>query len=100
LPDERKPDQDVGLVVTGGQHQHRDGAALLDPAADLEPVEAGKHHVEDDEVGLVLLVRRDRAGAVVRREDDVPFGPEPVTDRLVDQRLVLDHEHRRRRGAR
>ena len=95
-----QPDEHVGLVVTGGEHQHRHRALLLDAPAHLEPVEAGQHHVEDDQVRLVLLVRRHRPGPVVRRHHVVPLGPQPVTHRLVDQRLVLDHEHGRRRRAR
>ena len=37
----------------------------------------------------------DRARSVVRRDDVVSLGPEPVPHRLVDQRLVLDDEDRR-----
>ena len=46
-----EPDEDVGLVVAGGEHEDRDRADRLDAAAHLEPVEAGQHDVEDDEVG-------------------------------------------------
>ena len=47
-----EPHEDVGLVVAGGEHEHRDRADGLDAAAHLEPVEAGQHDVEDDEVGV------------------------------------------------
>ena len=43
----------------------------------------------------MLLEGRDRARSVVRRDDAVSLGAEPVADRLVDQRLVLDDEDRR-----
>jgi hypothetical protein len=96
-----EPHQDVGLVVAGGQHQHRHGRCGLDPAAHLVAVEAGQHHVEHDQVGRVLrCVPRDRAGAVVRAcARVVPLGAQPVGDRLVDHRLVLDDTEPRKASA-
>ena len=90
---DREPDQDVGLVVARGQHQHRHRGRRLDAPADLEPVEAGQHHVEDDEVGPTGGVALDRTRAVVRLVDGEPLGPQPVGDGLVDDALVLDDEH-------
>ena len=45
-----QPDEDVGLVVACGEHQHRHRPDGLDAPAHLVPVEAGEHHVEDDQV--------------------------------------------------
>ena len=48
---EREPAHLVLGGVAGGQEQHRRPVALgAHPAADLEPVEVGQHHVEHDEV--------------------------------------------------
>ena len=42
----------VILGVAGGQEDHRDEVAVCaQPAADLEAVDVGQHHVEHDEVG-------------------------------------------------
>ena len=70
--------QDVGLVVTGGQHQDRDRRLGLDPPAHLEPVEARKHHVEDDEVGPRggVLLDRTRAVQVIPFDDHLAEGAE------------------------
>ena len=94
-----EPGQHVGLLDARGQHDHRHRTVGLDPPADLEAVVPGEHHVEDDEVGLVLAVRRDRARPVVRPDDVVPLGDEPVGDRLVDHRVVLDDEDPTARAA-
>ena len=45
-------DDEVGLVVAGGEHQHRDVAVLLDAAAHLQAVEAREHQVEEHQVGV------------------------------------------------
>ena len=63
---DREPDEQVGLVVAGGEHQHRHRPVGLDPAAHLQAVEAGQHHVEDDEVRLSGAELLDRAGPVRR----------------------------------
>ena len=47
---ELEPDDPVGLLATCRQHDHRQLGARADPAAELEPVGPGQHHVEDDEV--------------------------------------------------
>jgi len=44
-------DQLVDLVGAGGEHEHVDGRRLVQAAADLDAIEAGEHHIEDNEVG-------------------------------------------------
>ena len=51
-------DDEVGLGVAGGEHQHRDRPVALDRSAHLEAVEAGEHEVEDHEVGVELARQR------------------------------------------
>ena len=41
--------------IARGQEDHRQLRPFANPAAELEPVSAGEHHVEDDEVGRPLL---------------------------------------------
>jgi hypothetical protein len=50
--------------VAGGQHQDRDLAFGPEPAADLDPVEAGHHHIEDHEVGWSFARTREPFGPV------------------------------------
>ena len=48
-----EPDQDVGLVVTSGEHQHRHRLCAWIRRHTSCPSKPGQHHVEDDEVGGV-----------------------------------------------
>lgn len=56
-------DLEVRLGVARGQHEHRHAAVALDPAADLEAVQAGEHEVEDDDVRLESAGRARRRPA-------------------------------------
>ncbi len=93
-----EPDEQVGLVGAGRQHEHRHGALGLDAATHLEPVEAGQHEVEHDEVGRVVGVSLHRAWPVEGLHDAKPLCHKAIRDRLVDRGVVLDDEQRRRRG--
>ena len=53
-------DDEVGLGVAGGEHQHRHRSVALDLAAHLEAVEAREHEVEHHEVGLEAPVQARR----------------------------------------
>ena len=58
----------VGDGVTRGKHQNRD--ALLkfaEPARDLNAVDTGHLHIEQNKVELRLLGKRERRGAVVSK---------------------------------
>ena len=94
---ELEPDDAVRLLAAGGQHDHREVRARADPAAELEPVRAREHHVEDDEVGLGALDRVAGGVAVARLERPVPFAGEVADDHLANDRLVVDHENGRHR---
>ena len=85
-------DEQIGLVVPGRQHEDRHRPLRLDPAADLESVEAGKHDVEHDEVRAVLEVSGHGTRTVVGLDDLEPLGAEAVCDGLVDRRVILDQE--------
>ena len=47
-----QPDDEVGLRIARGQHQHRNRPVPLDLAAHVEAVDPRQHEVEHDEVGL------------------------------------------------
>ena len=55
---ELEPDDTVGVVPFGGQHHDRDLVIRADPPADLEPVDARQHHVEEDDVEGAAAERR------------------------------------------
>ena len=63
---EREPADLVLGGVAGGQEQHRRAvAACTQPAAHLEPVEVGHHHVEHHEVGPLRRDHVERRPAVL-----------------------------------
>ena len=81
----------VGLA-TGGEHDHRKVAARADPAAQREPVGAGQHQVEHDE--LQVLGREKRAGgvAVPGLERVEALTLEVADEDVADEGLVVDDE--------
>ena len=89
-------DEDVGLGVAGGQHQHRDGAVGLDPPAGFDPVEARRRQVEDDEVGAQRAAELDPGGPVGGGLDGETLGAEASGERVGDELLVLDDGDRAR----
>ena len=65
---ELEADDPVGLLAARRQQDHRQVGARADPAAELEPVDAGEHHVEHDERRRSLLEQLARGVAVARLE--------------------------------
>ena len=51
--------------ITAGLHSSScpSGPGFLDAAHHLEPIEAGKHHVQHNEIGVPGLDGRDRIGS-------------------------------------
>jgi hypothetical protein len=62
-------------------------------AAGFDPVHAGHHHVQQDQVRTTLCGRFERLGAVLGRIDLVPFPDEVVTDELEDVHLVVHKQN-------
>jgi hypothetical protein len=50
------------LTIPCGQYQHRHRALGLDPPADLEPVEAGQHEVQDHQIRSMAAEGTTAAG--------------------------------------
>ncbi len=87
---------DVGLLALGREHD--DGDALrrlvgLEHPADLEPVEAGQHQVEDDEIGPVGAGGLDGLLAGADRYDIVAVLREIVPDKLEDILFIIDDQY-------
>jgi hypothetical protein len=84
----------VALLVLGRKDDHRRigivGAHALD---DLDAVELGQHHVEQDEVGLVRAEQLERLLAVVGADGAEALEPQVHLQPLQDRRVVLDDEH-------
>ncbi len=88
---DRQPDEQVGLAVARGQHEHGQGTVALDLLADFDAVETGQHEVEHDEVGAEPLAQLHAARSVTRDLDLVTLAAQPGRDRGRDRLLVLDH---------
>ena len=83
------------LVALGGERgQHQDGhvAHVPDPLEHLPAVEVGQAHVEDDQVGVVLVELAHPVAAQRRLGDREPLTFEHGPQELPDVRLVLDDE--------
>jgi len=89
---ELEADDAIGLLSARGEHDHGQVAAGADPSAQREPVGAGKHHVEDDELRRGPL--DELAGAVPVRGDErvEPVSLQVANDHVPHDRLVVDHE--------
>ncbi len=89
---------DIEAVAAGGHHQHRHQAGLADPAAQPDPVEAGQHHVEDQQVEAVVVAEGLQPGqSVGRSRDPVAVAFEGDGEGPAHQLVVLDQQHADRR---
>ena len=83
-----------GFEVSRRQHQHwRPHPRSPQPAADLEAVQVGQHHVEHDRV---IVVRRRHPERVLAAAGDVgreALIDEPAADQACHPQLVLDDQH-------
>jgi hypothetical protein len=87
-----------GFVIHRGQEDDRyrgagGGLLGLDPAADLEAVDVGEHHVEHDQPRRAAGDLGDRVGAVERPAVGEAGELGVGADQLVDHRVVLDDQH-------
>ncbi len=93
---ELEPDHHVRFAALGREHDDGDAPRLgvgLEPAADLEPVDAGQHEVEHDEVRQPRARRGQRVFPAGDHRHAVAFLVQVVLDELEDVALVVDDEH-------
>src|SRR5439155_398263 len=88
-----QPDEQVGLVVACGEHEHRYRPPRLDPPAYLQPVEPGQHHIQYHQVRIRRRERAHRRRPVPGQRHLEPLGPQPRHQGPGDDRLVLHHHH-------
>ena len=79
----------------GGEQDHRDRPPLPQLAHDLDPVEIGHHHVEEDDVGSHLLGLAERLLAAVGGDDAEPLIAQAHCDELGDAGFVIGDEDER-----
>ena len=65
----------------------------LEPAANLEPVHAGHHHVEQDDVSSLARADLERLRTAARRAHFEILGREPRFEQLEIGRDIVDHEN-------
>src|SRR5258706_1967900 len=85
----------VGLLVLGRADDHRDMLGRLlarDRAGRLESVEAGHHHVHEDEIGLLALRALDRLFAAIDQQHLVAaLFENALHERALGGRIVHHH---------
>ena len=89
---ELEPEHLVDLLGLGGEHDDRHRRARAHAPAHLEPVEAGHHHVEHDEVERRLAEARERLAAVGGLHDLVAVLAQRVGEQRLDRLLVVDEQ--------
>ena len=78
--------------ILGGQHQDGQTASHAQAAADLEPVHAGQHPVQDDQVG-VMIVGQIQSGATFGGDvDQVAFIGKAALEHFQDGRVIFDDQ--------
>ena len=88
-----EPGDAVGHGVARGQEQDRGlHAPAAQPAADLEPVDAGQHDVEDDRVVGGDGDPVERLFAAAGEVDGVALLGQPAAEQAGQPRLVFDHQ--------
>ena len=88
-----EPGDPVGGLGAGGEHQDR-RAVVLEPqdATHRQPIDGRHHHVEDDDIGVLLTDDGERTSAVDRGEDLVALQVEGAGERISDGAVVVDQE--------
>jgi hypothetical protein len=90
---ELETDDPVRLVALGGQHDDRGRTRGADLPADVQPVDAGQHEVEDDQVRGLGGQYGQRSRPVGGHLDAIALPLQIVLDDLADGRLVVDNQH-------
>src|SRR6185312_1246110 len=88
-----KPGDLVGLGAFRGQHDDRHLAARAQLAADFDPVAAGQHQVEDDQVEAAFVEALQGFGAVQRRGDVIALLAQRVAEQRLYRLLVIDEKN-------
>ena len=87
-----QPRDPVRVLALRGEQDHRHArplAVLPQPPHDLQPVHAGEHQVEHDEVGSLLAGATQRARTVARDPGGVSGALEVAGNDVGDGRLVV-----------
>ena len=90
-----KAGDDVGGIGTSGQHNDRHIRDVPDGPAHVEAVHSGKHDVQQDQVGMVLLKLSQRLGSVAAEDDSEPLVLENDADHLSQGEVIVDDENAR-----
>ena len=85
-------DDPVCLLAAGGEHDHGDLRERAQPAADREPVQAGQHQIQHNQVGPLRLGELARLLAVARLERPVAVAAQVADDDLTHDWLVVDDQ--------
>ena len=81
---ELEPENLVQLLTSCGEHDDRDTALAAQPLADFEPVQPWEHHVQDDEIDVLVVETAQRVLAVTRLDDAVPVALEREREQRLD----------------
>jgi len=85
---------DVGDGIAGGKHQNGDVLPeFAEPARDLNAIDPGQHHIEEDKVELGVLRKGKSREAVVSEAYGMIIFFEPAPENLRHALFVFDYEN-------
>ena len=87
-----EPDHDIDVITAGSEQDDRNLVGAADPAADLEAVDTGEHHVEHYQLRSLALPQLQRLLAGGRGRDLVTLAGQRELDGHPDRRIVFDEE--------
>jgi hypothetical protein len=82
----------VGFFAERGQHQHRNVGFLTQFAQNIEPVQPGKHHVENHRRVAAFEGALQSFAAVQRRIDLISEGFEVIVQQAAEFLVVVDDQ--------
>ena len=89
-----EPAHDVPLLPTSREHDDRHGETTVVPqgAADFEAITPWQHHIEQNQVGRILVGLIDRAMAIARDTNLVAFRAKFVDQSTEQRGVILDNK--------
>ena len=96
---ELKPDQLVGFVVAGGEHDDRHARVAPQSVGHLEAIQAWEAKIEDHQVGVIRPRPHQRLRPVASASHRKSSAFQVVAHQLRDLGLVVDDQDRLHRSA-
>jgi len=89
---DRQPDNPVDLLPPRRQHEHVGVGERPQPPAHLDPIDAGEHEIQDDDVRVDAVGLLEAGLAVAHHPDVEPLTGQVGVQEVGDRGIVLHHQ--------